>query len=180
MGPGMLPMAIVVLIAAFGVGLAVSGILNPGERVRFTDFSAVALIGAMGVVAGIAGLVLGPQALFFGLHPAAFVFCVLYVVAMVWLAVASVRAPTWLDHSGLRGPVFVIGGLLAFALTVKSVGLMLAGPLLAIISGAASNETKLKELVIFAIVITALCIALFKYALKLPMPVLIIPGVIYL
>jgi hypothetical protein len=34
--------------------------------------------------------------------------------------------------------------------------------------------------VIFAVVMTAFCIGLFKFALGLPIPVLVIPDVIYL
>jgi hypothetical protein len=86
----------------------------------------------------------------------------------------------WLDRSGLRGPLFLVGGLLAFALTVRSLGLLVAAPLLALISGAASAETRFGELVVFAIVMTALCIGVFKYALNLPMPALVIPGLIYI
>jgi hypothetical protein len=46
------------------------------------------------------------------------------------------------------------------------------------VSGAASEETRPKELVVFAIAITAFCIALFRYALHLPIPILILPGVV--
>lgn len=85
-----------------------------------------------------------------------------------------------LERWHLRGPFFICLGVIAFALTIRSVGLAIAGPLVALISGMASPETRLKELVIFALVMTAFCIGLFKYALNLPLPVLIIPGVIYI
>ncbi len=84
-----------------------------------------------------------------------------------------------LERWHLRGPFFVVLAIVAFALSVRTVGLALAGPLVAMISGAASPETKLKELIVFAVVITAFCIGLFKFALNLPIPVLIIPGIIY-
>ena len=45
-------------------------------------------------------------------------------------------------------------------------------------SGAASPETRPVELVVFAVVMTAFCIGLFRYALGLPIPVLILPGVV--
>ena len=69
---------------------------------------------------------------------------------------------------------------LAFALTIRTVGLALAGPLVAMISGAASPETRWKQLLVFAIVVTALSIGLFRYVLNLPIPILIIPGVLVL
>jgi hypothetical protein len=77
----------------------------------------------------------------------------------------------------VRGPLFVSLAIVAFALTIRTVGLALAGPLVVIVSGAASDESRPKELVIFAIVMTAFCIGLFKYALGLPIPVLLLPGV---
>ncbi len=182
MGPGMVPYAIIGLIVIFAIGLVANGVMKDGEGVSLPDFSAVIAIAAVGFAALVAGTALrvaGVQQIW-GYPPTVFTFCLFYLAVMVWLAVQAVKRPTWLDRSGLRGPIFVIGGLLAFALTVRSVGLVLAGPLLAVISGAASSETKLKELLIFAVAITLVCIAMFKYALKLPMPVLIIPGVIYL
>ncbi len=80
----------------------------------------------------------------------------------------------------LRGPLFVCLAVIAFSLTIRSVGLALAGPLVVIVGGAASPESRPKELVVFAIVMTALCIALFRYVLSLPIPVLYIPGLVIL
>ncbi len=44
----------------------------------------------------------------------------------------------------------------------------------------ASADTRPKELVVFAVAMTALCIGLFRYALGLPIPVLVVPGVVNL
>jgi putative tricarboxylic transport membrane protein len=85
-----------------------------------------------------------------------------------------------LERWSLRGPLFVCLALLAFAMTIRSMGLVVAGPLVAVISGAASPETRVKELLVFGVAITLFSIALFKYLLNLPIPVLVIPGVIYL
>ncbi len=80
----------------------------------------------------------------------------------------------------LRGPVFVCLAVVAFSLTIRSVGLALAGPLVVIVSGAASPESRPRELVVFALVMTAFCIGLFRYALSLPIPVLYLPGIVVL
>jgi putative tricarboxylic transport membrane protein len=80
----------------------------------------------------------------------------------------------------LRGPLFVTLAMLAFALTIRTVGLAVAGPLVVVVGGAASPESRPRELVIFGLVMTALCVGLFRYLLSLPIPVLIIPGVITL
>lgn len=88
-----------------------------------------------------------------------------------------VDGPT-LDRWPLRGPVFVTLGVVAFALTIRSFGLVVAGPLVVMVGGAASRESRPRELAIFAVVMTAFCVALFRFLLSLPIPVLIIPGVI--
>ena len=80
----------------------------------------------------------------------------------------------------LRGPIFVFLGVAAFALSIRTVGLAVAGPLVAMISGAASPETRPKELIAFAIVVTGLSVGLFRYVLNLPIPILIIPGILVL
>jgi putative tricarboxylic transport membrane protein len=85
-----------------------------------------------------------------------------------------------IDRWPLRAPIVVTLALVAFALTIRTVGLALAGPLVVIIGGAASPESRPKELVVFGVLMTALCIGLFRYLLSLPIPVLIVPGVITL
>jgi len=80
----------------------------------------------------------------------------------------------------LRGPIVVTLAVVAFALTIRTVGLAVAGPLVVIVGGAASPESRPRELVVFGLVMTALCIGLFRYLLSLPIPVLIIPGVVTL
>ena len=78
----------------------------------------------------------------------------------------------------LRGPLFICLGVVGFALTIRMPGLAVAGPLVTIVGGAASPETRVKELVVFAVAITAFCIVLFRFVLHLPIPVLRIPGVV--
>jgi putative tricarboxylic transport membrane protein len=106
---------------------------------------------------------------------------VLMGVVGVLVAVSALVSPgPRLERWSLRGPFFVCLALIAFAVTIRWVGLLVAGPLVAIISSAASPETRIKEIVIFGLAVTIFSIALFKYVLNLPIPVLIIPGVIVL
>jgi putative tricarboxylic transport membrane protein len=106
---------------------------------------------------------------------------VLMGVVGLLVAVSALVSPGLrLERWSLRGPFFVCLALVAFAVTIRWVGLLVAGPLVAIISGAASPETRIKEIVIFGIAVTIFSIALFRYVLNLPIPVLIIPGVIVL
>jgi putative tricarboxylic transport membrane protein len=70
----------------------------------------------------------------------------------------------------LRGPVFVLGSVVVFAATVRTLGLAAAGPLTWIIAALADKESRLFETIVFAFLMTALCIGLFKIVLKLPIP----------
>ena len=85
----------------------------------------------------------------------------------------------------IRGPLFITLGIVAFGLTVRgfaiplpggfslrlpALGLLGAGPLSILIGGLASEETDYKELILFAIVMTAFCWLLFKVGLNLPIP----------
>lgn len=99
-------------------------------------------------------------------------------LGVVFVVAALVRGGEPLGRWPLRGPVFVTLALVVFALTIRSVGLVLAGPAVVIVSGAASAETRPVELVVFAIVMTVACVALFRFALGLPIPVLIVPGLV--
>jgi putative tricarboxylic transport membrane protein len=81
-----------------------------------------------------------------------------------------------LDRPSVRAPLLICLAIVLFALTIRTVGLAVAGPLVAIVGGAASEETRPKELVVFAAVITAFCVVLFRYVLGLPIPILILPG----
>lgn len=91
---------------------------------------------------------------------------------------ALVRKGEPLGRWPLRGAFFVFLALAAFALSIRSLGLAIAGPAVVIISGAASAETRPVELLVFAVVLCAACIGLFRYALGLPIPVLVIPGLV--
>jgi hypothetical protein len=93
-----------------------------------------------------------------------------------------------LDAWGIRGLFFVLGAVILFAFTIRGVdfgkgvnlpyfgnkfpalGLLVAGPLAVIFSSFADKSTRWGEVLLFAVVITAFCIGLFKFALRLPIP----------
>jgi putative tricarboxylic transport membrane protein len=101
-------------------------------------------------------------------------------VGLGLVGASLVRRGEPLARWSMRGPLFVCLGVVAFALTIRTLGLVVAGPAVAIVSGAASPETRFRELVVFAILVTAFCVGLFRYALGLPIPVLVVPGVLVL
>jgi putative tricarboxylic transport membrane protein len=76
-----------------------------------------------------------------------------------------------LERWHLRGPLFILGAAVAFGLTVRPLGLAVAGPLAVVIGAFASHETRLVETLVFGAIMTAFCLGLFKYALGLPIPV---------
>jgi putative tricarboxylic transport membrane protein len=96
-----------------------------------------------------------------------------------------------LEQWHLRGPVFVLGAVILFALVIRGstlnfggilgipvlasvkipgLGLIVAGPLSVIVSSFAEKSTKPSEIVIFAIIMTLLSGILFKELLNLPIP----------
>jgi hypothetical protein len=97
------------------------------------------------------------------------------------LAAAFLKEGDLLERWSLRGPVFVIGAILAFALTIRGyafgslvlpgLGLLVAGPLAIIIGGYATPEARLRDLVILALSLTPFCMVLFGDLLNLPIPV---------
>jgi putative tricarboxylic transport membrane protein len=70
----------------------------------------------------------------------------------------------------IRAPVLILGALIVFGLTVRPLGLVVAGPLAIVIGAFASDEVRWRETLVFGAVMTAFCIGLFKFALGLPIP----------
>lgn len=75
-----------------------------------------------------------------------------------------------IQFGSLRGPVFVIASLVLFGLTVRPLGLVVAGPIAILVSAFGSNEVKWLQAVGSAILTTIFCVLLFKFALGLPIP----------
>ncbi|WP_293856940.1 tripartite tricarboxylate transporter TctB family protein [uncultured Alsobacter sp.] len=91
---------------------------------------------------------------------------------LVLAASAFVSDGEALTRWHLRGPILILGAVAVFALTIRTAGLIVAGPASMIIASFATDEVRWKEAVIFSVAMTAGCILLFKVALKLPIPVI--------
>ena len=105
------------------------------------------------------------------------VLAVLLGAVGVWLLVLSlVRPGESLGRWPLRGPVLISLSVVAFAVTIRTPGLAVAGPASILVAGADSPETRWRELAVFAVAVTAVCIGLFRSLLHLPIPILVIPG----
>jgi putative tricarboxylic transport membrane protein len=92
--------------------------------------------------------------------------CGLALAITGWLG-GSERLARW----AWRGPLFILGAVVVFGLTVRPLGLAVAGPLSVGLSGLASRETHWAETIGFGVAMTIFCLGLFKFALGLPIPV---------
>lgn len=99
----------------------------------------------------------------------------------VALVVAGLtRAGSALEAYTFRGPVMVVLGVVAFALTIRGfqlglfdvpqLGMIVAGPLAMFIGGFATPEVRWSELLIMSLALTAFCMILFGDLLNLPIP----------
>jgi putative tricarboxylic transport membrane protein len=64
----------------------------------------------------------------------------------------------------------ILGAVVVFGLSVRPLGLAVAGPLAIMIGAFASEDVRWIEAVVFGLLITAFCAGLFKFALGLPIP----------
>ncbi len=71
----------------------------------------------------------------------------------------------------LRGSLFVLAAALAFAFSIRPLGFAVAGPFAIVLASLASLETRKVEIAVFALVMTAFCLVLFRVLLGLPIPV---------
>jgi hypothetical protein len=182
MGPAMLPRWLAIGVGLCGLGLAILAVVSDGDPLRLSDYSAIVSFAFILAVALLITKVV--SAIFYGGAQGANIFfytaIILIYGTILVMFVAALRRDAWVDAFGLRGPFFIVAGILSFAITIRLFGLMVAGPLAMIIGGYASSEVRMTEIIIFAAVMTALCVGLFRYVLNLPIPILIIPGVTYI
>lgn len=182
MGPAMLPRWLAIGVGMCGVALAAIGVLRRGDPLQRSDYSPIAAFAAVLIASALVALVVSVGFLdrsqlgtVFG-----YVFLVLFYGLLVVLFLMSFARAEWLAATGLRGPFFVVAGILSFALTIRLFGLVVAGPLAMVIGGYATPEVREKEILIFAAIMTAFCVGLFRYLLNLPIPILVLPGLVHI
>jgi Tripartite tricarboxylate transporter TctB family len=113
-----------------------------------------------------------------GLFPVALA-ALLFALSMVLIVTGFLKSGLPDSFSGKmagRALLAIMAALVVFALTIKGTGLTPAlgvtgaTPLAILIAGFASPETRWRDLVIFAILLTASCAVLFRFLLGLPLP----------
>ena len=73
-------------------------------------------------------------------------------------------------HYSWRGPLFVVAAILFFALSIRSLGLVVTAFVSFMIAATGSHETRWLEAAIVGAFLTLGCAILFPYVLGLPMP----------
>lgn len=131
----------------------------------------VALL-AIAVVAYVAMNRLGVMRGFsFGAGTVPRLFCLLLgLLSVLIIALSFTNVGPRLEHYPWRGPVFVIASVVFFGLTIRTLGLAVTGVITVMLSGAAVDDFKIGEGLIFAVAITAFCAFLFPFALGQPIP----------
>jgi putative tricarboxylic transport membrane protein len=157
--------AIIIFIA---VGIAISaGLLrvqNPQDVYGGMALILLALIAfvASNDLPGMRGFAFGP-----GTAPRLFAF-VLALLSLGVVVGGMLIAGPHISGYKVRGVVFIIGSILAFAASIRPLGLVVASFATMVICAAAAEDTKWGETVIVAVVVTAGCAILFPYGLALP------------
>jgi putative tricarboxylic transport membrane protein len=157
--------SVVIFIA---VGIAISaGLLrvhNPQDVYGGMALILLALIAfvASNDLPGMRGFAFGP-----GTAPRLFAFTLAILSLGVVVGGLLTRGPQ-ISAYKIRGVIFIIGAILAFAACIRPLGLVIASFSTMVICAAAAEDVKWRETLIVAIVVTTGCSILFPYGLNLP------------
>jgi putative tricarboxylic transport membrane protein len=156
------------IVIYMAVGIAVTaGLLRVQNHQDFYGGMALILLGLTAFVAsndlpGMRGFAFGP-----GTAPRLFAFTLIILSLAVVVTGLLTKGPHVTPYK-IRGVVFIIGAILAFAATIRPLGLVVASFSCILICSAAADDVKWRETVIWGVVLTAFCSFLFPYALNLP------------
>jgi len=113
---------------------------------------------------GMRGFAFGP-----GTAPRLFAFT-LAVLALGVVVGGLLTAGPEVSNYKLRGVIFIIGSILAFAACIRPLGLVPALAAMFPVAAAAGREFRLREVLVLTLVMTAFAGGVFVYGLKLPYP----------
>lgn len=111
---------------------------------------------------GMRGFAFGP-----GTAPRLFALA-LALLSLVVVVVGLMSPGPYVTKYKLRGMIFIIGSILTFAATIRSLGLVIATFATIVICAAAADDVRWRETVLWAAVLTVFCSFLFPYGLNLP------------
>ncbi|MBN9083657.1 MAG: tripartite tricarboxylate transporter TctB family protein [Rhizobiales bacterium] len=132
--------------------------------------------GLVFIAIGVAGVYFG-QDLTYGsssrMGPGYFPIILSYLTIMMGLIIGgrgfALDGPP-IQRIPLRPISFVILAILAFGFLIEQIGLALTTVAVIFIASAARKQFNVKETVVLAIVVAALCVGVFIYGLSQPMP----------
>jgi len=106
---------------------------------------------------------------------------ILTILGVVQIALTWTAPPESTGSWPVRDMLPVLIGVFLFAVTIRGfdfgafavpvLGMSVATPLAVFLAGTAARDVRYRELALFTVVMTALCIGLFRYALGLSLPV---------
>jgi putative tricarboxylic transport membrane protein len=106
-----------------------------------------------------------------------FVVCILIgICGLVLVLSAFIQGASGIESIGWRGVTFVSLSLIVFAMTIGRLGLAIAVPGCVLVAGLAIRDFRWRWVIGVAVLMTLVCVFVFRYALHLPMPLLVIPG----
>ena len=175
MGPGMLPKSLALIVAGLGVILMLFSLKADGPELDRWSIRGLffVLLGSCLFALTIRGsdITGTPEKIASALLIASVIFlAALFAATRMGIATDAhrIRAGMLAAFIALFALIYAVAPVIE--LSFPAIGLIAAGPLVAIVSAFASPETKWGEVLIFAAFMTALCAGLFKYALGLPIP----------
>lgn len=156
----------VVIFTAVGIAIS-AGLLRVQNPQDVYGGMALILLSLVAFVAsndlpGMRGFAFGP-----GTAPRLFAFTLGILSLGVVVGGLLVAGPHVSSYK-IRGVIFIIGAILAFAACIRPLGLVIASFATMIICAAAAEDVKWRETLLVAIVVTTFCSILFPYGLNLP------------
>lgn len=107
--------------------------------------------------------------------PGYFPFVLGGLLTLLGFAVAArslVLAGGAVGRLAVRPLMFVLGGVVAFAVLINTLGLVVATCVLVFVSALASGEFRVRGVAVLCAILVALALGVFVYGLKLPFKVL--------
>ncbi len=156
----------IIVFAATGIAVAF-GWLRVKNQQDFYGGMALIMLSLIAFVAsndlpGMRGFAFGP-----GTAPRLFAL-VLALLSLVVVVMGLFLPGPHIGAYKIRGVIFIVGAILAFAATIRSLGLVIAAFSCIVICAAAAEDIKWRETVIWGIILTTFCAFLFPYGLNLP------------
>jgi hypothetical protein len=97
---------------------------------------------------------------------------ILIVIGIISLVRSFIRPGTPVGRMTFKGLLLVTGATVLFGLIVRGAGLIIAMPVLVIVSAYGSDKFSWRTSIVMAVVLTAFCILIFLKGLGIPLPIL--------